>query len=78
MSDPSKRLRRRRCREKRRFYSEKDARLAAERLTRDTSEFINYYRCYMGDDTHWHVGHPKNDAYFELDHALEISKKRYG
>jgi hypothetical protein len=77
MSDPSRRLRRRKCRGKKRFYSRYDANNARLAYERTFGELMDYYYCRY-DGGHWHIGHSRKEAYDRIEAALRRSDKRYG
>lgn len=76
MSDPSRKLRRRKCRGKIKYFSRRDARIAAQSYERDFHEMMDAYYCRDG---HWHIGHSSVCYYFDkVDKEFKSGKKRYG
>lgn len=75
MSDPSHRLRRKRCKNKIRYYTKHDAITAARKYYYDFGHQMDVYYCTATkekDGGHWHIGHDKWKAY---DHIGETLKR---
>jgi hypothetical protein len=77
MSDPSRKLRRRKCKGKKRFYYRSDAERAARSYERTSGDLMDWYYCRI-DGGHWHIGHPRKSAYERIDAILKNTEKRYG
>jgi hypothetical protein len=69
MSDPSRKLRKRKCKSKIKYESQHHALRAVEKMLVKTGHHMEVYYCYV-DGGHWHIGHERRLAHQRLDDAM--------
>jgi hypothetical protein len=69
MSDPSRKLRRKACKTKVKFYSERDAGISCRTYRVKYGENLEPYHCKICG--WWHIGHSRDFSYQRIDAALK-------